>query len=96
MIFLDDYRREQLHIHIIGEQNSRDVNMYSQNVNALMKTLILAQPREHNLDYPIYFTSHQLNEVECIYTTIECEGFVMVYAIKKLTLFSYQQVHIRC
>ena len=32
---------------------------------------VLAQPSEHNLDYPIYFASRQLNDAELNYTTTE-------------------------
>ena len=44
---------------------------------------VLAQPGEHKLDYPISFASRQLNDAEVNYTTIEREGLVMVYAVKK-------------
>ena len=41
---------------------------------------VLAQPGDHKLDYPIYFTSRQLNNAERNYTTTEREGLSMVYA----------------
>ena len=44
---------------------------------------ILAQSREGNRDFPICYASKQLNSAEKNYTTIEREGLVMVYALKK-------------
>ena len=44
---------------------------------------VLAQPGEHNLDYPISFASRQLNDAEINYTTTEREGLGMIYAVKK-------------
>ena len=44
---------------------------------------VLAQPHEHNMDFPISYASRQLNSAEKNYTTIEREGLAMVYAIKK-------------
>ena len=44
---------------------------------------ILAQPGEHNMDFPISYASRQLNIAEKNYTTTEREGLTMVYAVKK-------------
>ena len=44
---------------------------------------ILAQPGEHNMDFPVSYASRQLNDAEKNYTTTEREGLGMVYAIKK-------------
>ena len=44
---------------------------------------ILAQPGRHNMDFPISYASPQLNMAKKNYTTIECEGLMMVYAVKK-------------
>ena len=44
---------------------------------------ILAQPHEHNMDFLVFYTSRQLNDVEKNYTTMEHEGLAMVYAVKK-------------
>ena len=44
---------------------------------------ILAQPHEHNMDFPVSYASRQLNDAEKNYTTTEREGLAMVYAIKK-------------
>ena len=44
---------------------------------------VLAQPGEHNMDFPVSFASRQLNDAEINYTTTEREGLSMVYAVKK-------------
>ena len=44
---------------------------------------ILTQPREHKMDYPIYFSSRQLNKAEQNYTTTEREGLAMIYSCWK-------------
>ena len=44
---------------------------------------ILAQPREHNMDFPMPYAIRQLNSVEKNYTKIEQEGLGMIYAFKK-------------
>ena len=44
---------------------------------------ILAQPGEHNMDFPISYTSRQLNVAEKNYTTTEHESLTMVYVVKK-------------
>ena len=45
--------------------------------------LVLAQPREGDLDHPIAFASRKLYFVEINYTTIEREGLAMVFALQK-------------
>ncbi|MCO5560567.1 hypothetical protein L7F22_014182 [Adiantum nelumboides] len=44
---------------------------------------VLAQPGEHNMDFPVSYASRQLNSAEKNYTTTEREGLGMVYAVKK-------------
>jgi hypothetical protein len=44
---------------------------------------ILAQPREGNMDHPIYFASKKILQDERNYTTTEMEGLAMIYALKK-------------
>ena len=44
---------------------------------------ILAQPSEHNMDFPISYASRQLNMAEKNHTTTEREGLTMVYVVKK-------------
>ena len=44
---------------------------------------ILAEPGEHNMDFPISYASRQLNSAEKNYTATEREGLTMVYAVKK-------------
>jgi len=53
--------------------------------NAFAYTIssILTQPREHKIDYHIYFASIQLHNVEKNYTTMECEGLVVIFSYKK-------------
>lgn len=43
----------------------------------------MTQPREDEIDHPIVFASKKLSLMEQNYTTIECEGLVMVYALQK-------------
>jgi hypothetical protein len=43
---------------------------------------ILAQPREGNMDQPIYFSSIKLSQAEGNYKTTEREGLAMIYALK--------------
>jgi len=45
---------------------------------------IMTQPREHKMDYPIYFSTRQLKKVEQNYTTTEREGLAMIYNCQKL------------
>ena len=44
---------------------------------------ILAQPHANNMDFPVSYSSRQLNSAEKNYTTTEREGLGMVYAVKK-------------
>ena len=44
---------------------------------------ILAQPYENNMDFPVSYSSRQLNSAEKNYTTTKREGLAMVYAVKK-------------
>ncbi|MCO5590372.1 hypothetical protein L7F22_044342 [Adiantum nelumboides] len=44
---------------------------------------ILAQPGEKNMDFPINYSSRQLNSAEKNYTTTEREGLGMIYVVKK-------------
>ena len=56
---------------------------------------VLAQPSDHKLDYPIYFSSRQLNDAERNYTTTEREGLSMVYAVKKFMHIG-KQIYVFC
>ena len=44
---------------------------------------ILAQPHEHNMNFPVSYLSHQLNSPEKNYMTTKQEGLLMVYVVKK-------------
>ena len=43
---------------------------------------ILAQPREHNMDFPISYASQQIISAEKNYTTTKQEGLGMVSTVK--------------
>jgi hypothetical protein len=45
--------------------------------------VILVQPGKGNLDYPIYFSTRNISEVDYDYITIEREGLEMAYTLKK-------------
>ena len=45
--------------------------------------VVLVQPGEGDLDYPIVFASRKLSFVEKNYKTIEREGLTMVYVLQK-------------
>jgi hypothetical protein len=45
---------------------------------------VLDQPWEGGLDHPIAFTNRKLWNTEHNYTTTECEGLKMVYALKQI------------
>ena len=53
------------------------------NVSTYAIGCVLAQPYEHNVEFPISYARKQLNGVEKIYTTIEREGLALVYVVKK-------------
>jgi len=42
---------------------------------------ILAQPREGNIDHPIYFSNRKLSQDEHNYTTTEREGLAIIYEL---------------
>ena len=45
---------------------------------------VLAQPGEHNMDFPVSYASRQLNSTERNYSTMtEREGLGMIFAVKK-------------
>lgn len=43
---------------------------------------VLAQPRERNMDHPIYFTSRKLSTTEKNYTTTERAALAMLYSLQ--------------
>jgi hypothetical protein len=45
--------------------------------------VVLAQPREGDIDHPLAFSSRKLFTVEINYTTTKREGLAMVYALQK-------------
>ena len=44
---------------------------------------VITQPGTGNIDHPISFASRKLSIAEKNYTTTECEGLAMVYALQK-------------
>ena len=44
---------------------------------------VLTQDSGEGLDHPITFVSRRISKVERIYSTTECEGLAMVYALQK-------------
>jgi len=44
---------------------------------------VLTQEGREGLDHPIVFASHRLSTSEKNYSTTECEGLAMVYALQK-------------
>ena len=46
--------------------------------------LVLTQPGDNKLDHPIDFASRKFSFTKINYTTMECEGLAMVYALQKL------------
>ena len=45
--------------------------------------VVLVHPGDDDLDHPIDFASQKLSFIEKNYTTTECEGLAMVYALQK-------------
>lgn len=45
--------------------------------------VVLAQTRDKNIDYPIYFVNKKLSTIERNYTTTEHESLAMVYSLQK-------------
>jgi hypothetical protein len=50
--------------------------------SSIVLGVVLAQPREGNIDHPIYFDSRKLSDAEKNYTTTEHEGLAMVYSLQ--------------
>ena len=48
---------------------------------------VLAQPREHKMDFLVSYSSRQSNDVEKNYTTTKREGLGMIYVVKKLRYY---------
>jgi hypothetical protein len=46
--------------------------------------VVLAQPREGDIDHPLSFASRKLSTAKINYTTTEREELAMVYALQKL------------
>lgn len=44
---------------------------------------ILTQPREGNIDHPIYFSIWKISNTKHKYTTSKCKALAMVYSLKK-------------
>jgi hypothetical protein len=67
MVFLD--WQKVFHVHV--------------DTSSIVLGIVLAQPREGELDHPINFLSKKLSIDDKNYTTTEREGLEMVYALQK-------------
>lgn len=67
-ILVYPYWNKEFHVHI--------------NVSIIVLGAILLQPKDHNLDHPIYFASHKLSTKENNYTSTKREALSMVYSLK--------------
>jgi hypothetical protein len=52
-------------------------------VSSISLVLVLAQPREWEIDHLLVFSSRKLSTTEINYTTAKREGLAMVYALQK-------------
>jgi hypothetical protein len=68
-ILIFPYWKKEFHVHV--------------DASSVALGIILAQPREGDLDHPIAFSSRKLSTTEQNYTTTEREGLAMVYALQK-------------
>ena len=50
-------------------------------VSCIAPGVVLTQAGGEGLDHPIVFASRRLSKVEKNYSTTECEGLAMVYAL---------------
>ena len=71
LVFLD--WNKDFHIHI--------------NASSIALGVVLAKPREGDLDHPIAFTSRKLSFVEINYTTTEREGLSMVFVLQNFKCY---------
>ena len=67
--------------HILKAPNWNSIFHVHVDASNFVMRVILAQPGEGNMDFPICYVSRQLNSVEWNYTTIEREGLGMVYVV---------------
>ena len=66
-ILVFPYSKRPFHVHV--------------DASSIALGMILAQPGDGGIDHPISFASRKLSSTENNYTTIEREGFAMVYAL---------------
>jgi hypothetical protein len=71
LVFLD--WTKEFHVHVDASSISLGV--------------VLAQPGEGDIDYPLAFASRKLSTAEINYTTTEREGLAMVYALQKFCYY---------
>jgi len=63
------YWKKEFHVHV--------------DASSIALGIVLAQPREGDIDHPITFSSRMLSNVERNYTTTKREGLAMVYELQK-------------
>lgn len=68
-ILIFPYWKKEFHVHV--------------DASSIALGIVLSQLGEGGLDHPITFSSRKLSITEHNYTTIECEGLTMVYALQK-------------
>jgi len=68
-IFVFQDSKKEFHVHV--------------DVSYVALGAVLTQVGEGEIDHPIAFTSRNLSQVEKNYSTTDCEGLTIVYALQK-------------
>jgi hypothetical protein len=68
ILFFPDWSKE-FHVHV--------------NASSISLGVVLAKPREGNIDHLLAFSSRKLSTIEINCTIVEREGLAMVYALQK-------------
>jgi hypothetical protein len=69
LILVFPYWSKEFHVHV--------------DASSIALGVVLAQPREGDIDHPLSFSSRKLPTIEVNYTTKQREGLAMVYALQK-------------